>query len=197
MLPPPGKSAVPNGDVVPPVAEVKLPNAPTPELPDASNPPEGSVPPELDISLGRKGTLTIEDLNDAVPIQIEESRVGPRVAPPIIVNPLIPAKLERLNQETPAEEKPLPPKIEPVQQSDSEDMTTLTGQVQMWRKTIRLRYAPIDQEDPYGGFAVLQGNVKIARLREGQRMRVRGILIPPENRNRAAHFKVQAIEILD
>ncbi len=62
---------------------------------------------------------------------------------------------------------------------------------------MRLRYAPIDQEDQYGGFVVLEGGAELTRMRDGQHIRIRGVLIAPEDRNSAAHYRVQAIEALD
>lgn len=84
-----------------------------------------------------------------------------------------------------------------IQYGHTEKFTSVTGQVQAWRKTWRLRYAAIDQEDSYGGTVVLEGGAELSKLREGQHVRVRGVLIPPTDRNDAARYRVQAIEILD
>jgi hypothetical protein len=74
---------------------------------------------------------------------------------------------------------------------------SLTGQVQQFRNTWRLRYAAIDQEDPYGGVVVLDGGAELSQLRDGQRVRVSGVLIPPESRTGSAHYRVKTIEMLD
>jgi hypothetical protein len=76
-------------------------------------------------------------------------------------------------------------------------MQSVTGQVHQYRNTWRLRYAAIDQEDPYGGVVVLDGGAELSQLREGQNVRVSGILVPPESRTGSAHYRVQAIEIVN
>jgi hypothetical protein len=74
---------------------------------------------------------------------------------------------------------------------------SVTGKVHQYRNTWRLRYAPIDQEDPYGGSVVLDGGAELSKLRDGQHVRVRGELIPPPDRASSAHYRVLAIEVLD
>ena len=73
----------------------------------------------------------------------------------------------------------------------------MTGEVQVYRKTWRLRYAPIDQIDIYGGVVVLDGGAELSNLRDGQHVRVRGELVPPAEPNGAAHYRVASIETLD
>ncbi len=182
-------------DAVPPPVDV-IPPMPLP--PD--RPPEETVAARPDaIPPGRPGTLSIEE-GDGAPIQVNDAieTVHQGAVAPVAVDPPTPA--------LPAPAPPTPARLvsddqsrknEAIQAGASEDVKTITGQVLMWRKSIRLRYAPIDQDDPYGGFVVLQGNAQLADLREGQYVRVRGVLIPPENRNRPARFKVQAIELQD
>jgi hypothetical protein len=74
---------------------------------------------------------------------------------------------------------------------------SITGKVEGFRKTWRLRYAPIDQEDTYGGVVILEGNSELRKLRDDMHVRVRGTLIPPTDRNGVAHYRVDAVEILD
>jgi hypothetical protein len=76
-------------------------------------------------------------------------------------------------------------------------ITELTGSIEAWRKTWRLRYAPIDVEDPYGGRVTLVGDSGLGRLHEGQRLRVRGFLIPATDSKNAPQFCVESLEILD
>jgi hypothetical protein len=78
----------------------------------------------------------------------------------------------------------------------TEGFKSVTGQVQMWKRVVRLRYAPVDQEDPYGGFVILEGGPEVTRLRDGQHIRIRGVLIQPEG-NGSAHYRVQSLEVLD
>ncbi len=80
----------------------------------------------------------------------------------------------------------------------SDGFKTVTGQVHVYRKTWRLRYAGIDQTDAYGGVLLLEGETELlSRLRDGQHVRVRGTLVPPTDRNGSASYRVTAIEMLD
>ena len=73
----------------------------------------------------------------------------------------------------------------------------LTGQLQQWRKTWRLRYAAVGAEETYGGSVMLEGIADTSKLRDGQHLRVRGRLIPPENRQDSPRYVVQSIDVLD
>ena len=84
-----------------------------------------------------------------------------------------------------------------IQYGHAENFQSVTGQVQAYRKTWRLRYAAIDQEDQYGGVLLLEGGSELSRLRDGQHVRLRGVLVPAEDRQGAVRYRVQAIEILD
>jgi hypothetical protein len=77
-----------------------------------------------------------------------------------------------------------------------ESHRTLTGEVHQFRRGWRLRYAPIDAEDPYGGSVMLEG-VGLDRLRDGQRIRVVGTLIPAEDRLSTTRFQVTTLEIVE
>ncbi len=79
----------------------------------------------------------------------------------------------------------------------TDQFQTVTGQVQQWRKTWRLRYAPVEQEDAHGGSVVLQGSAELNQLRDGQHVRVRGVIIPADDHAGAARYHVQGLEILD
>ena len=79
----------------------------------------------------------------------------------------------------------------------AENYQSITGEVLRFGKTVRVRYAAIDQEDRYGGAVVLDGGEALRKLRDGQHVRVRGDLIPPPDRASSAHYRVLAIEVLD
>src|SRR2546430_150082 len=64
----------------------------------------------------------------------------------------------------------------------------LTGSVESWRKTWRLRYAAVDVEDANGGRVTLIGGAELDRLHEGQQVRVRGTLVPAADRASAPAF---------
>jgi hypothetical protein len=190
-----------------PVTAIPLPEIPAPSRVDAvpalpvsaNRPQEKPLPVKADTPpLGRPGSLTIEDPDEFVPIPIpkSETNVGPRETHQVVIAPAIPALPNLADHDARANEKPVSRQNQPYC-GHSEDFKTVIGQVQIWRNTVRLRYASIDQEDQYGGFIVLQGSAEVAKLREGQLVRVRGVLIPPENRTRAAQYTVQVIEMLD
>lgn len=94
-----------------------------------------------------------------------------------------------------AEPKPIAPG--PILARPAEGAKVLTGVVESWRTTRRLRYAAVDVEDPNGGRVTLIGSPVVDRLHEGQHIRVRGILIPTADRGSAPTFDVQAIDVLD
>lgn len=79
----------------------------------------------------------------------------------------------------------------------TENYTILVGRVQEWRKTVRLRYAAVEQQDAHGGSVSLEGVADVHQLRDGQHVRVRGTLIPADGRAGSARFRVTSIEILD
>jgi hypothetical protein len=79
----------------------------------------------------------------------------------------------------------------------AESITKIAGQVQQYRKSWRLRYADIAQEDPYGGVVVLDGGTELSRLHDGQQVRVTGVFVPPETRTSSATFRVKTLEALD
>ena len=84
-----------------------------------------------------------------------------------------------------------------IKYGSADEYQSITGQVQQWKKTWRLRYAPIDQEDPFGGSVTLEGGAELNQLRDGRHVRVRGVLIAPDASSGTARYRVQAIEILD
>src|SRR5262249_14324980 len=73
-----------------------------------------------------------------------------------------------------------------VHYGQADNYKTITGQVETYRKTLRLRFTSIDQEDPFGGVVVLDGGAELAQLRDGQHIRVVGTMIPAESRTASA-----------
>jgi hypothetical protein len=72
----------------------------------------------------------------------------------------------------------------------------LTGEVQLYRRSWRLRYDSLDTVDPYGGCVTLSGNAELNNLQDGQRVRVRGLLVIPDGGANPV-YQVQSLEILD
>jgi hypothetical protein len=79
------------------------------------------------------------------------------------------------------------------------DYTWLYGQLQYWplHKTWRLRYAGLDQVDPYGGSVTLIADLHPTDLKDGQYVRVEGRLADPEARGISPAYKVVSIRALD
>ena len=96
-----------------------------------------------------------------------------------------------------AKEKTIALRSVDIRYGHGEKFASITGQVQEYRKTLRLRYAAIDENDVYGGVVVLEGSADLSRVTDGKHVRVRGELIPPTDRNGTAHYRVAAVEILD
>jgi hypothetical protein len=79
----------------------------------------------------------------------------------------------------------------------AQDYTWLCGEVQQSYKGIRLRFAPVDVADPYGGSVTLVPDAQVNTLKDGQLVRIRGQLVHPEHLGCAPPYKVAAIESLD
>ena len=80
------------------------------------------------------------------------------------------------------------------------DYTWLVGELQYYhgRKVWRIRYAPIDVEDRYGGSVTLMetGTVSMSKFESGQIIRIEGRLRDPEAREPSPAFVVKSIQIL-
>lgn len=81
----------------------------------------------------------------------------------------------------------------------AEDHSWLVGRVYYvhGRDTWRLRYASIDEIDPYGGSVTLQGPNLEGRLRDGAQMRVEGELLDPESRHPSPAYRVRSLQNLN
>jgi hypothetical protein len=89
------------------------------------------------------------------------------------------------------------PQPAPTQSRNPESVQThqvLTGTVELWRRTQRLRYSPADVEEANGGLVTLVGDSALDQLTEGRRIRVRGVLIPSADRMHPPTFQVQSVE---
>jgi hypothetical protein len=81
--------------------------------------------------------------------------------------------------------------------SHSADYTELTGQIQHSRITRgwRLRYAPVDEVDPYGGSVTLVEEAKLSGLKDGDMVRVHGRFLKSDERGTAPRYEVDAIQL--
>ena len=199
-----------------PVQADKLPAIPIPSLPVASyhdpeepapviaetNPPEPApIPIKAEaLPLGNEGILTVETSRDADSAPIEAAKQAVHDAEPVPIEPAKQAAIAEPSVSLPKAKEIVSVKGAPektVQIGHSEDFKVVTGQVQTWRQTVRLRYAGIDQDDQYGGYVVLEGGADLSRLRDGQHGGVRGVLVPPDDPRAPARFRVQSLEMLD
>lgn len=137
---------------------------------------------------------------------IEISPFKPAYAPPLPNTDVTLRRLEGGESASPIQprqepiqfkEGPITLKTVHIQYGHTENFETVTGQVQAFRKSFRLRYAAISQEDPYGGYVLLDGGNELNRLRDGQHVRLRGVLIPPSDTASPARYRVQTVEVLD
>jgi hypothetical protein len=76
------------------------------------------------------------------------------------------------------------------------DYGWLVGEVEQSYRGPRLRYAPVDQVDPYGGSVTLLRDSLVDGLKDGQVVRVRGHLLNPDNRAPAPPYKVLSVELV-
>jgi hypothetical protein len=166
--------------------ENRMPNAPMRE-PEAPPRKVEAPPRKIDMPAATK----IIELNEK-----------PMVERPAVERPAV----ERPAVERPTLEKSAPvAKEKPVETSSgggivfgrSENFDTITGQVQIFRKVHRLRYAPVEQEDIFGGVVILEGADDFNVLKDGQTVRIRGALIPPSDRSSPARYRVQSIMVLE
>ncbi len=134
-----------------------------------------------------------------------EAEIPSRISAPAKVE--IPTKAEApAKQDLPARVTAPPTAEVPAPKQDApgrpayghtEGYRVLMGQVQQWRRTWRLRYAALESEDPHGGSVTLLGGAELDRLREGQHVRVRGLLLPADDAQNSARYQVDAIEPIE
>jgi hypothetical protein len=177
IAPPPAPlRAAPRSEAPAPRPQVPAPRQQTP----ASSIPAAPTPPTTLPDLPPAGKQTQLDTNaEGETVIITTQSTEP--ARPLIV----------------AAEKPKP--AEPAPQeitTPRAGVCTLSGEVQEFRRTWRLRYAAIDAEDAHGGSVILTGE-GLSRLRDGQSVRVVGALAPAEDRSSPPRFQVQFLEVIN
>ena len=81
----------------------------------------------------------------------------------------------------------------------TEDYSSLTGQLQHSRitKGWRLRYASVDEVDPYGGSVTLMEDARLSDLKDGDIVRVHGRLVNPEDRGIAPPYQIDSVQTMD
>lgn len=81
--------------------------------------------------------------------------------------------------------------------SHTEDYGSLTGQLQHTHKGWRLRYASVDEDDPYGGSVTLTDESRLAGLKDGEMVRVHGRMLYPEDKQIAPPYGITSIQSLE
>jgi hypothetical protein len=79
------------------------------------------------------------------------------------------------------------------------DYTSLCGQVQISRlsKGARLRFASVDEVDPYGGSVTLVEDVRLTNFKDGDYVRVTGRLLNPEVQSIAPPYQIDSIQPIE
>ena len=83
--------------------------------------------------------------------------------------------------------------------SHNDDYSCLSGQLQHSRitKGWRLRYASVDEVDPYGGSVTLSDEARLSEMKDGDLVRVHGHLASPEDRRIAPPYQLESIEPIE
>lgn len=72
----------------------------------------------------------------------------------------------------------------------------VVGQVYQFRRAWKLRYAAVESDDKYGGSLSLIGE-GFDNLKDGQMVRVEGVILPSDDRAAGARYQVQRIEVIE
>ena len=72
----------------------------------------------------------------------------------------------------------------------------VVGQLTQFRRAWKLRYAAIESDDKYGGSLPLTGE-NLDHLKDGQMVRVEGMVLPSEDRASGARYQVHRIEVIE
>ena len=72
----------------------------------------------------------------------------------------------------------------------------VVGQVSQFRRGWKLRYAALESEDKYGGSLSLIGD-NLENLKDGQMVRVEGIVLPSEDRSSSPRYQVHRVEVIE
>lgn len=81
----------------------------------------------------------------------------------------------------------------------AKDYSWLCGQVEYSRLSNgwRLRFASVDETDPYGGSVILSGDSSLNTMKDGQYIRVQGHLCNPDETKIAPPYRVDSFEAIN
>ncbi len=152
------------------------------------------------------GTAAVAGTPSTLPPALVQRRDIPNTLPPTNIYgspPSAPSMIARSPQ--------IPPSRIAVQSTDpvtrtsarydhSEDYTWVMGKLEYLhsKKAWRVRYAPAEVEDALGGCVTLLGvDYLNDNLKDGQMVRVDGVLVDPESRQISPPYQVHAIKPMD
>ena len=72
----------------------------------------------------------------------------------------------------------------------------VVGQVYQFRRSWRLRYTAVESDDKYGGSFTLIGD-NLENLKDGQMVRVEGLVLPSDDRVAGSRYQVNRVEVLE
>ena len=129
------------------------------------------------------------------PSKKKEASLPASVAKPAPKKPQPP--IEFVENSVVKQAAPLP--IIKTRMGHADDYTWICGQLQYWalHKTWRLRYAGLDEVDPYGGSVTLADDIRGSEVKDGQYVRVEGRLIDAAAKGIAPAYAVQGIHPLE
>jgi len=83
--------------------------------------------------------------------------------------------------------------------SHNANYTSLVGQLQNSRisKSWRLRFASVDEADPYGGSVTLIEDARLSVLQDGQYVRITGRFLNPDEKAIAPPYQIDSIQAID
>jgi hypothetical protein len=125
----------------------------------------------------------------------------PRPIQPPVAEPLLPRQpvTNAKATESPVARKSAPLLPAKTTSSHAEDYSWLSGQLQYspFHKTWRLRYAGLDEVDPYGGSVTLAEDARLAGMKDGQHVRVEGRLVTPSATGIAPSYEMTSIRVVE
>ncbi len=195
------------------LATPPLPDAPAPEV---SKAPDLSATDEKEaVAKDKPSSIDKADAKTEPEAKTAEAASSLSI-PPADLLPSLEEVRKTLPEATPAAEakpKPGPDKLSlpPAQgeteapasarsrpnYSHAEDYSELCGQLEHFGRTCRLRYASLDEVDPYGGSVTLLEDARLATVQEGQNVRVRGHLVDREAHVSGPPYRIDSILPLD
>jgi hypothetical protein len=79
----------------------------------------------------------------------------------------------------------------------SEDYSTLSGRLEHFGRSWRLRFASVDEVDPYGGSVTLVQDTRLGEHHDGEYVQVQGHLLDGEARRSAPSYQIDSIQVIE